>query len=183
MFCINSLILFLLVPPPSTDTKKWWDDGTGKIDFEVHCGSNGENIEFLFLFQNYQKQINPEQQIKILLLKMMALFVSNAVPYMIMFSRAFFDIILFFIVSGGTILKFPSSIQSDGEWTPLSPISVHQSPSMVNGTAPAATQQQQYRKSSPPPPPPSSSTTTTTTNGNNTNVSSVIGFWNNRQSN
>lgn len=49
MFCINSLILFLLVPPPSTDTKKWWDDGTGKIDFEVHCGSNGENIEFLFI--------------------------------------------------------------------------------------------------------------------------------------
>lgn len=61
-------------------------------------------------------------------------------------------------VAGGSSLKFPSSIQSDSEWTPLSPISVY-SPSVTNGTK------------KPP----------VITNNNNNNVSSVIGFWNNKQ--
>lgn len=64
------------------------------------------------------------------------------------------------VAGGSSSLKFPSSIQSDSEWTPLSPISI-QTPSMMNGTP-----QQQKSPISP-----------TTAN----NVSSVIGFWNNKQ--
>jgi hypothetical protein len=36
------------------------------------------------------------------------------------------------LVTGGSSLKFPSSLQSD-EWTPLSPAS-YQGPSLMNGT-------------------------------------------------
>jgi hypothetical protein len=69
------------------------------------------------------------------------------------------------LVTGGSSFKFPSSLQSD-EWTPLSPAS-YQDPSLLNGTS------QPTEKSSPATIPISSSN----------NVSSVIGFWNNKQSN
>ncbi|KAI7874281.1 SacI homology domain-containing protein [Mucor mucedo] len=99
-------------PSPSTDSNKWWEDGTElpKADKSRSTGMN----PFL-----------EEED---------------------------------FIMAGGSSLKFPSSIQSDSEWTPLSPISVY-SPSVTNGA----------KKPS------------VITNSNNNNVSSVIGFWNNKQ--
>lgn len=78
-----------------------------------------------------------------------------------------------FAVTGGSSLKFPSSLQSDSEWTPLSPVS-YQGPSLTNGTSMTSDKSFTNGSNSSPP--------ITTTNGNNNNVSSVIGFWNNKQS-
>lgn len=101
-------------PPPSSDSKKWWDDGSELPKADKTRATNQ----------------NP-----------------------------FIEEDGFILTGGGGSLKFPSSIQSDSEWTPLSPISV-QSPSMMNGTS------QQQKSASP---------------SAINNVSSVIGFWNNKQ--
>ncbi|GAA5804802.1 hypothetical protein HPULCUR_010310 [Helicostylum pulchrum] len=69
-----------------------------------------------------------------------------------------------FILAEKSSLKFPSSLQSDNGWTPLSPAS-YPSQSVIDGTS-------QAKKAS---------TITTSNNNNNSNVSSVIGFWNNKQ--
>lgn len=68
-----------------------------------------------------------------------------------------------YIVTSGSSLKFPSSLQSDSEWTPLSPMS-YQGPSLANGV------------------PQLSDKSTTVPPINSNNVSSVIGFWNDKQS-
>lgn len=70
----------------------------------------------------------------------------------------------FLLVTSGSSLKFPSSLQSDSEWTPLSPVS-YQGPSLMNGT-----------------PPPSVEKSPSVVPINSNSVSSVIGFWNNKQS-
>ncbi|OBZ85798.1 Inositol-1,4,5-trisphosphate 5-phosphatase 1 [Choanephora cucurbitarum] len=107
-------------PPPSSDTKKWWEDGQ-----EIPKADIGRATSH-----------NP------------------------------FEEDGFVLTGGPNSLKFPSSLQSDSEWTPLSPSS-YQGPSLMNGNI---QQQQQTTKSSSPPP--------ITTSAN---VSSVIGFWNNKQ--
>ncbi|KAL0139771.1 DNase I-like protein [Mucor lusitanicus] len=79
-----------------------------------------------------------------------------------------------FVLTGGSSLKFPSSLQSDSEWTPLSPLS-YQGPSLANGTC--LTNEKSYTNGSNNN---ASSSPVITTHGNNNNVSSVIGFWNNK---
>lgn len=112
-------------PPPSSDNKKWWEDGQDipKADKTRACNQNP--------------------------------FEEDG-----------------FILTGGSSLKFPSSLQSDSEWTPLSPVS-YQGPSLTNGTS--MTSDKSFINGN------NSSSPITTTNGNNNNVSSVIGFWNNKQ--
>ncbi|CAO0793176.1 unnamed protein product [Mucor circinelloides] len=114
-------------PPPSTDTKKWWEDGQDIPKADKTRASNH----------------NPFEEDG-------------------------------FILTGGSSLKFPSSLQSDSEWTPLSPAS-YQGPSLANGTC--MTNDKSYTNGSSNN---ASSSPVITTHGNNNNVSSVIGFWNNK---
>ncbi|KAI7900605.1 SacI homology domain-containing protein [Cokeromyces recurvatus] len=96
-------------PPPSTDSKKWWEDGQEIPKADKSRASNHNPFE---------------------------------------------DDGFVFAGSGNSISKLPSSLQSDSEWMPLSPVSYH-------GTS---FEKQPETKTSPI-----------------NNVSSYIGFWNNRQ--
>ncbi|CAO3615826.1 unnamed protein product [Mucor fragilis] len=115
-------------PPPSTDTKKWWEDGQDIPKADKTRASNH----------------NPFEEDG-------------------------------FVLTGGSSLKFPSSLQSDSEWTPLSPVS-YQGPSLANGTC--LTNDKSYTNGNSSNN--ASSSPVITTHGNNNNVSSVIGFWNNK---
>lgn len=117
-------------PPPSTDAKKWWEDGQDipKADKTRACNHNP--------------------------------FEEDG-----------------FVLAGGSSVKFPSSLQSDSEWTPLSPVS-YQGPSLANGTW--LTNDKPYTNGGNNSNNNASSSPVITTHGNNNNVSSVIGFWNNK---
>ncbi|KAI9485851.1 MAG: SacI homology domain-containing protein [Benjaminiella poitrasii] len=109
-------------PSPSTDSKKWWEDGQEIPKADKSRASNH----------------NPFED----------------------------DGFVFTGGSSSSITKFPSSLQSDSEWTPLSPVSYH-------GTSSFDKLQTESN--------PSSSNSNSNSNNNNNNVSSYIGFWNNRQ--